>query len=70
LPEVSSTSPLDWHFVEEKDPPFTPLQKLFTKSLAQELAPRIRVNAIAAGYVDTDMTKGLLPNNLFFVEVN
>jgi 3-oxoacyl-[acyl-carrier protein] reductase len=30
----------------------------FTKSLAQELAPRIRVNAIAPGYVDTDMTKG------------
>jgi NAD(P)-dependent dehydrogenase (short-subunit alcohol dehydrogenase family) len=32
----------------------------FTKSLAQELAPRIRVNAIAPGYVDTDMTKGIL----------
>jgi 3-oxoacyl-[acyl-carrier protein] reductase len=29
----------------------------FSKSLAQELAPRIRVNAIAPGYVDTDMTK-------------
>jgi 3-oxoacyl-[acyl-carrier protein] reductase len=35
----------------------------FTKSLAQELAPRIRVNAIAPGYVDTDMTKGTCSAN-------
>jgi 3-oxoacyl-[acyl-carrier protein] reductase len=32
----------------------------FTKSLAKELAPKnIRVNAIACGFVDTDMTKNL-----------
>ena len=36
----------------------------FTKSLAQELAPRIRVNAIAPGFVDTDMTKGIFPGIL------
>ena len=34
----------------------------FTKSLSKELAPlNIRVNALAPGFIDTDMTKGMDP---------
>jgi NAD(P)-dependent dehydrogenase (short-subunit alcohol dehydrogenase family) len=32
----------------------------FTKSLAEELSPKIRVNAVAPGYVETSMTKGTI----------
>jgi len=40
----------------------------FTKSLSKELAPlNIRVNAIAPGFIDTDMTKGM---NQKFYEKN
>jgi 3-oxoacyl-[acyl-carrier protein] reductase len=35
-----------------------------TKSLAEELAPRVRVNAIAPGFIYTDMTKGSPCQNL------
>lgn len=40
-----------------------------TRSLAQEFAPKIRVNAIAPGWVDTDMNKNL-PEEFINEEMN
>jgi len=39
-----------------------------TKNMAEELAPNIRVNSIAPGWVDTEMNKDL-PKNLIDVEL-
>lgn len=39
-----------------------------TRNLATELAPKIRVNAIAPGWIDTDMNKDL-PKNLLEKEI-
>src|SRR5690606_13564111 len=32
-----------------------------TRSAAKELAPKVRVNAVAPGFIDTDMTRALDP---------
>jgi 3-oxoacyl-[acyl-carrier protein] reductase len=35
-----------------------------TRSAAKELAPKVRVNAVAPGFIDTDMTRGM-PEEIF-----
>jgi 3-oxoacyl-[acyl-carrier protein] reductase len=35
-----------------------------TRSAAKELAPKVRVNAVAPGFIDTDMTRAM-PEEIF-----
>lgn len=66
---ISSTSGIDYFGPEEVDYAASKAGVIvMTKTLAEELAPKIRVNSVAPGWVNTEMNKDL-PKGLVEEEV-
>lgn len=57
---ISSTNSIDTYHSESIDYDISKAGvNIFTKGMAEEFAPNIRVNCIAPGWIDTDMNKDL-----------